>query len=88
MVQLTLGENLADLGGLSMAYDAFTKTKQFKEGKKIDGFTPAQRFFLSWAQVWRNNTLPETQAQLGLNRSTFSGHVSCKWCCYEYRRMV
>ena len=62
--RLTLGENLADLGGLSIAYEAFTKTKQFKEGKKIDGFTPQQRFFLSWAQVWRNNALPETQAQL------------------------
>ncbi|MEO7800890.1 MAG: M13 family metallopeptidase [Ginsengibacter sp.] len=62
--KLTLGENLADLGGLSIAYEAFTKTKQFKEKKLIDGFTPAQRFFLSWAQVWRSNALPETQAQL------------------------
>ncbi len=62
--RLTLGENLADLGGLNIAYEAFTKTKQFKEGKKIDGFTPQQRFFLSWAQVWRNNILPETEAQL------------------------
>jgi putative endopeptidase len=62
--RLTLGENLADLGGLSIAYEAFTKTKQFKAGKPIDGFTPAQRFFLSWAQVWRSNALPETQAQL------------------------
>jgi putative endopeptidase len=62
--RLTLGENLADLGGLSIAYEAFTKTKQFKEGKKIDGFTPAQRFFLSWAQVWRGNVLPRTAAQL------------------------
>jgi putative endopeptidase len=62
--ELTLGENLADLGGLSMAYEAFTKTEQFKKGKKIDGFTPQQRFFLSWAQIWRNNTLPETTDQL------------------------
>jgi len=62
--ELTLGENLADLGGLNMAYEAFTKTKQFKEGKKIDGFTPQQRFFLSWAQIWRNNTLPEQAQQL------------------------
>ncbi len=62
--RLTLGENLADLGGLNMAYEAFTKTRQFKEGKLIDGFTPTQRFFLNWAQVWRNNALPETQAQL------------------------
>jgi putative endopeptidase len=62
--KLTLGENLADLGGLSIAYEAFSKTKQFKEGKKIDGFTPQQRFFLSFAQVWRNNTLPETAENL------------------------
>jgi putative endopeptidase len=62
--RLTLGENLADLGGLNMAYQAFTNTDQFKKGKAIDGFTPAQRFFLNWAQVWRNNALPETQAQL------------------------
>lgn len=61
--RLTLGENLADLGGLSIAYDAFTKTDQFKQGKKIDGFTPAQRFFLNWAQVWRINSLPEIEAQ-------------------------
>jgi putative endopeptidase len=71
--RLTLGENLADLGGLSIAYEAFTKTKQFKEGKTIDGFTPAQRFFLSWAQVWRSNALPETQAQLILTDSHSPG---------------
>ena len=62
--RLTLGENLADLGGLNIAYEAFTKTPEFKENKKIDGFTPTQRFFLNWAQVWRSNTLPEQQAQL------------------------
>jgi putative endopeptidase len=62
--RLTLGENLADLGGLNIAYEAFSKTQQFKEGKKIDGFSPTQRFFLSWAQVWRSNALPETEAQL------------------------
>ena len=71
--KLTLGENLADLGGLSIAYEAFTKTKQFKEGKKIDGFSPAQRFFLNWAQVWRNNAVPETQAQLILTDSHSPG---------------
>ncbi len=62
--KLTLGENLADLGGLNMAYEAFKKTPQGKSDKKIDGFTPDQRFFLSWAQVWRGNYLPETTAQL------------------------
>lgn len=62
--KLTLGENLADLGGLNIAYEAFSKTEQFKKGKKIDGFTPQQRFFLSWAQVWRGNVLPDAEAQL------------------------
>ncbi len=62
--KLTLGENIGDLGGLSAAYEAFKMTKQGKSKKKIDGFTPDQRFFLSWAQVWRSNTLPETAAQL------------------------
>jgi putative endopeptidase len=61
--RLTLGENLADLGGISIAYEAFSKTQQFKEGKKIDGFTPARRFFLSYAQMWRTNVLPEEEAQ-------------------------
>jgi putative endopeptidase len=62
--KLTLGENIADLGGLAIAYEAFTHTKQFKEGKKIDGFTPAQRFFINWAQIWRANIRPQREAQL------------------------
>ncbi len=62
--QLTLGENLADLGGLNIAYEAFKKTEEGKSDKKIDGFTPDQRFFLSWAQVWRSNITPEFGAQL------------------------
>ena len=62
--KLTLGENLADLGGLNIAYEAFKKTPQGKSNEKIDGFTPDQRFFLSWAQVWRSNTTPEYAAQL------------------------
>lgn len=60
--ELTLGENLADLGGLAIAYEAFGKTQQAKKNEKIDGFTPQQRFFLSWAQVWRANTRPEEMA--------------------------
>ena len=59
---LTEGENLADLGGLNIAYEAFKKTKQGQGNEKIDGFTPDQRFFLSWAQVWRANTRPEDLA--------------------------
>ncbi len=64
--RLTLGENLADLGGINVAYEAFKKTKQGKSNVKIDGFTPDQRFFLSFAQVWRGSTRPETAAQLVL----------------------
>ena len=59
---LTEGENLADLGGINIAYEAFKKTKQGQGNEKIDGFTPDQRFFLSWAQVWRSNIRPEALA--------------------------
>ncbi|MDZ7767379.1 MAG: M13 family metallopeptidase [Melioribacteraceae bacterium] len=52
---MTLGENIGDLGGLTISYNAFTKTEQYKNGEEIDGFTPAQRFFLGWTQVWKNN---------------------------------
>lgn len=53
--RLTLGENIADLGGVSIAYEALQRSLKGKERKLIDGFTPEQRFFLSWAQVWRTN---------------------------------
>lgn len=53
---LTLGENIADLGGVNIAYTALLKAMEGKDmNAKIDGFTPSQRFFLSYAQVWRNN---------------------------------
>ncbi len=57
---LTLGENLADIGGLAIAYQAFKMTEQGKGDKKIDGYTPDQRFFLSFAQVWRIKDRDET----------------------------
>ena len=60
---LTLGENIADLGGVTIGYDAFKRTKQGQSNEKIDGFTPDQRFFLSWAQVWRQNIRDEEAAQ-------------------------
>jgi len=56
--KLTLGENIADLGGLAIAYDALMQTTQFRENKKIDGFTPAQRFFLSYSQCRRRKMRP------------------------------
>src|SRR5205085_11322044 len=58
--KLTLGENIADLGGLKIAYLAFQKSLEGKpRPPSIDGFTPEQRFFLAFAQNWRRNTRPE-----------------------------
>jgi putative endopeptidase len=54
--ELTLGENIADLGGLSIAYTAFKMATSDKElPEKIDGYTPEQRFFLAWGRVWAQN---------------------------------
>jgi putative endopeptidase len=57
---LTQGENLADIGGVAIAYQAFKNTPEGKSDTKIDGFTPDQRFFLSFAQVWRLKNSDET----------------------------
>jgi predicted metalloendopeptidase len=51
--RLTLGENIGDLGGLSVAYDAYHRSLHGKSAPVLDGLTGDQRFFLSWAQVWR-----------------------------------
>lgn len=51
--KLTLGENIADLSGMAIAYKAYRMSLGGKEGPVIDGHTSAQRFFLSWAQIWR-----------------------------------
>jgi putative endopeptidase len=56
---LTMGENIADLGGLTMAYYAYTRTNEFKSGKLLEEFTPAQRFFVSYAQLWKINYTDE-----------------------------
>ena len=56
---LTLGENIADLGGLTISFNAFKNTDQFKKGELIDGFTPLQRFYLGYAQVWANSIRDE-----------------------------
>ena len=57
--ELTEGENIADLGGLKISFNALKSTDEFKKGEKIDGFTPTQRFFLSYAQVWENSIRDE-----------------------------
>lgn len=53
--RFTLGENIADHGGLQVSYAAFMKTEEAKKAEPIDGFTPQQRFFLSYANLWAGN---------------------------------
>jgi len=61
--QLTLGENIADLGGLTMAYYAYKKSLNGKPSPVIGGLTGEQRLFISWAQGWKNNIKPEALKQ-------------------------
>ena len=71
----TQGENIADLGGIIAAYQAFKQTKQYKEGIKIGGYTPEQRFFLGYALAWMQNQRPEAMAtQVKSNE-----HSPAKW---------
>lgn len=60
----TQGENIADLGGVVMGYEAFKKTKQFKSNQKISGLTPNQRYFLAYGYAWMVNTKKEALAQM------------------------
>jgi len=57
--KLTLGENIADLGGLKIGYEALEKALAGKPRPLIDGFTPEQRYFMGWALVWRAIYRPE-----------------------------
>jgi putative endopeptidase len=68
---LTLGENLADIGGLAIAWDAFKLTEQGKSSQLIDGFTPDQRFFLGFGQAWRIVNRPE-RVRTGINTDPHS----------------
>lgn len=73
--RLTLGENIADQGGLRIAYSAYLKTQEAKEGKTVNGFTPAQRFYLSYANVWAGNI---RDAEI-LRRTKTDEHSLGKW---------
>lgn len=73
--QYTLGENIADQGGLRVAYTAFKKTEQGKSNEQIDGFTPDQRFYLSYANVWAANI---TDQEI-LRRTKIDVHSLGKW---------
>jgi putative endopeptidase len=61
--KLVVGEAVADLGGLTIAYAAFQKSIENKRLAPIDGFTPEQRFFLGFAQVWAGSARPEFERQ-------------------------
>ena len=61
--RLTLGENIGDIGGLSLAYRAYRMALDGKDAPVIDGLTGDQRFFLSWAQVWRSLTREDALRQ-------------------------
>jgi putative endopeptidase len=62
--KLVVGESIADLGGLVIAYAAYQKAMEGKPRKTIDGFTPEQRFFLGFARGWATNTRPELARML------------------------
>ncbi|MBK8504071.1 MAG: M13 family metallopeptidase [Saprospiraceae bacterium] len=64
--ELTMGENLADIGGLAIAYHAFKMTPQGKGNQKLDGLTPDQRFFVAFAEIWRIKIKDELMRQLVL----------------------
>jgi putative endopeptidase len=65
--KLTLGENTADNGGIHIAFAALKQRMAGKPEVKIDGFTPEQRFFIAYAQVWCSNDTPEIARYLALN---------------------
>jgi len=71
----TLGENIADHGGLTISYNAFTQTDQERYGEKIDGFTPQQRFFLAYANLWAGNIRDEEMLRL----TKLDSHSLGKW---------
>ena len=67
----TLGENIADVGGLRVAYEAFKLATNGKKLESVDGFTPDQRFFIAFAQGWRTNERPE-KIRLGVQSDVHS----------------
>jgi putative endopeptidase len=74
--KLTLGENIGDFAGLTVAYDAYMRSLAGKpRPADIDGFTPEQRFFLGWAQVWAAKSTPEAELQ----QVKTDPHALAKW---------
>ena len=70
----TLGENIGDNGGLQIAYRAFENRMKQEPQNTIDGFTPAQRFYLAYARIWASNATPEYIA-LGVDSDVHSPNI-------------
>ncbi len=73
--EATLGENIADYGGILLGWDAFVKTEQYKKGEKKGGYTPAQRYFMGYALGWLGHARDEQLAQ----RLLTDVHSPAKW---------
>ena len=73
--KLVLGEAIADLGGLNLSWKAYQRSLQGREPHLLDGFTPAQRFFLGYARVWAINMRPEME-KLQVNTDP---HPHARW---------
>jgi putative endopeptidase len=73
--KLVVGEATADLGGLILAYNAYHKSKEYKNAKNIDGFTPDQQFFISFAHIWANSM----RLEQAINLATIDPHPPYKY---------
>ena len=86
--KLVVGESIADLGGLTIAYAAFQKSLEGKpRPANIDGFTPEQRFFLGWAQVWAESARPEYGAAARQHRPASARTLSRQRATFQHARV-
>ncbi len=76
---LTIGENIGDLGGLGIAYLAFTLAQQDQPAESVDGLTPDQRFFLAWARAWQGKVRPAET----IRRLTVDPHSPPEFRCNQ-----
>jgi putative endopeptidase len=80
--QLTIGENIGDLGGLSIAYKAYQIAQDGKPEPELDGYTPEQRLFLSWAAIWQ----AKVRTEMLLQRLATDPHSPAEFRCNQIVR--
>ena len=85
--KLTLGENTADNGGLKLAYMALMNIIGNTPVKPIDGYTPQQRFFLAYGQIWCQNVTDQQAPSAGDHRSALAGTLAGEWRGAELGRV-